>query len=184
MRESRYFHASIARTALLALAVSSSASALQVTEFHPGPVTRPITRVLCDGRVCGGSGGASASPFLYRIRPHGNRIDAFDVGVVRANVIDQRAQRGRDFHTLEIEHDAIRPAQAEEAVLDGRPGLQRDPRVLGRGPDARRRDLDRALGCRGMRENGQGERCGRLPPARPQCVSKRFKHARPASVSA
>ena len=85
MRKSRDFPTGLSLAVLLALAPSKAAGdpgAIEITAHQPGTaVGRRITRVECDGRACGGSGGASSSPFLYRIRPNGNRVDSFDVGV-------------------------------------------------------------------------------------------------------
>ena len=60
------------------LALSGTASALQVTEALPC--------VACDGRVCGGSGGESSSPFLYRIVPGESAITSFEVGIEDADL--------------------------------------------------------------------------------------------------
>src|SRR6185503_6849062 len=66
---------------------------------------------------------------------------ALDVWVLVCNLfLELREGRGH-LVGFEVEHQPLGLFQAEKAVLDGRLRLEREPRVVGRRPDAAREDL-------------------------------------------
>src|SRR5206468_341311 len=74
-------------------------------------------------------------------RPVARDPQALDIGVLLGNLALQLGKGRRDVVGLEVEHQALRILEAEQAVLDGRFRLQRKARVVARRPDAAREDL-------------------------------------------
>ena len=61
----------VAFSSATVIGASTSANALQAGG-------QSVTRVVCDGQACGGDG---PSPFFYRVKPNGNEITSFEVGI-------------------------------------------------------------------------------------------------------
>ena len=69
---------------LLASATLLAAQGSAGAQVGAGPT------VTCDGRACGGSGGTSASPFLYRVDPRNQATTSFEIPVEDGNLANYR----------------------------------------------------------------------------------------------
>ncbi len=82
---------------------------------------------------------------------------AFDVRIVRADLVREPGQGRGDIDALQVEHQAFGILQREQRVLDGDRGLQRDAGVVGSRPHARGGDLCSRLRRAGQHQQGIDE---------------------------
>ena len=77
----------------------------------------------------------------YRAGSVAGNPHRLDIRVVRGDAVGKLAQCRIDFDAFEIQYQPFGIFNAEQVVSDRRTAFERDARVIGRRPDARRGDL-------------------------------------------